>query len=223
MTDNLKIIQDMIKKTKDAMSNCKPVSLKESDIDLAAKERSMLRDKLTLLEVEEQAELEVIAQEKVIDTKIRREKFLKMIISEYDKRAKEHVKYNQKIEKTLIQFFDLLKQRNALFSASDFEIFTPEARYVLSSDEQKEITDAFRHILPNKTEILSETGAVWRLALDEAVSSNSALHDALRYFPEDPSYPKKLGPVRYYQIPTLCGYMLNSNDETELDEEKDIE
>lgn len=223
MTDNLKTIQDMLRKTKDAMSNCKPVSLKESDIDQAAKERSMLRDKLTLLEVEEQAELEVIAQAEAIDKKTRREQFLNTLISEYDKRAKERVKYNQKIEKTLIQFFDLLKQRNALFSASEFGVFTPEARYVLSSDEQKEIIDAFRNIAPHQEDTLSEIGAVWRFALDEAVSSDSALHDALRFFPESPCHPEKLRPARYCQVPNLCGDMLNSNDELEFDEAKDVE
>jgi hypothetical protein len=90
VTDNLKTIQSMIEATKEALNNCKPVSLKESDIDKAAKSRALLKDKLALLESEEQKELQEIAEAEAIDKQRRRESLFRSIIKNHQKDNYSH-------------------------------------------------------------------------------------------------------------------------------------
>ena len=209
MTENLKTIQGMIEKTREALNNCKPASLKESDIDKAAKTRSMLKDKLTLLEAEEQSELQVIAEAEALDKQRRRESLFRSIISNHQKDEEKYCSLNAEIEEKLVELFTLLVQRDSLFSISSLGVTSSD----LSSEERQELLTTVRNVRPSEAAYEKEMGCLWSLALDKAVSSDLRLYSAMKSFPERYQHPEKMKPMSFMGVTNWCQEKLDNLSE----------
>ncbi|MFW9651214.1 hypothetical protein V3H25_22585 [Vibrio parahaemolyticus] len=215
MTENLKTIQGMIEKTKDALSNCKPASLKESDIDKAAKTRSMLRDKLTLLEAEEQSELQAIAEAEALDKQERRESLFRSIIVNYQKDKEKYCSFNEEIEEKLLEVFTLMAKKDSLFSSESLGIKTAD----LTQEEIQELFDYIRHSRLSEAAYEKELGCLWSLVLGKTINPELRLYSALKSFPERYQHPEKMSSFYSPAIKSWAEKMLEKPLET--DEEKD--
>lgn len=217
MTDNLKTIQSMIEATKEALNNCKPASLKESDIDKAAKSRALLKDKLALLESEEQKELQAIAEAEAIAKQHRRESLFRNIIENYQKDEDEYRAFNQKIEKKLEELFTLMREKDALFSIKSLGVKTAD----LDPEERKCLFDMVRGIRPSEAKYAMNLGSVWQLALENTLESDSTLYCAMKRFPENYSHPESMKGMGIQSIPLWCEEMMISSSE-DIDAENTV-
>ncbi|HHC6706136.1 hypothetical protein [Vibrio parahaemolyticus] len=209
MTDNLKTIQSMIEATKEALNNCKPASLKESDIDKAAKSRALLKDKLALLESEEQKELQEIAEAEAIDKQRRRESLFRSIIKNHQKDEEKYRSFNQEIEKKLEELFTLMREKDALFSVKSLGIKTAD----LDSEERRSLLDMVQAIRPSEIKYAMNFGAVWQLALEKTLVRDSRLYFAMKRFPESYSHPESMKGMAVQSIPLWCEEMMTSPSE----------
>ncbi|MDF4652382.1 hypothetical protein P3502_24320 [Vibrio parahaemolyticus] len=217
MTDNLKTIQSMIEATKEALNNCKPVSLKESDIDKAAKSRALLKDKLALLESEEQKELQAIAEAEAIDKQRRRESLFRNIIKNHKKDEEKYISFNKEIEKKLEELFTLMREKDDLFSVKSLGIKTAD----LDSEERRSLFDRLQAYRPSEIKYDMNFGAAWQLALVKTLVRDSRLYSAMKSFPENYSHPESMKGMDVHSIPLWCENMMTSSPE-DIDTENTV-
>lgn len=221
MSGELKTIESMIEKTQVALDHSKPVSLKESDINKAAKERSILQDKLVLLESEKQSELARIEEAKALDASQRRELLLRNIMSNHEKCKENYNELNNKIEQAFEDLFSLIHQRDESYTTKSLGISSAEAMSILSSDERRKLINAVSHTKPSYEKYEVDIGSAWSLAVEKAVPYDSRLYSALKKFPEQPQRPTNLKPWWQCFVPNLCEEILNPP--VDLPAEEDVE
>ncbi|MDF4628409.1 hypothetical protein [Vibrio parahaemolyticus] len=209
MTENLKKIQSMIEATKESLNNCKPVSLKESDIDKAAKSRALLKDKLALLESEEQKELQAIAEAEAIDKQRRRESLFRSIIKNHQKDEERYCSFNKEIQAKLEEVFTLMIEKDALFSAKSLGIKTAD----LDSDERKALFDQLQGMRPSAAKHEKDFGGVWSLAIEKTLPDDTRLYSVMKSFPENPSQPASMKAMPFTSIRRLCEEWMTSSSE----------
>lgn len=222
MSEELKTIESMIEKTQVALDHCKPASLKESDINKAAKERSILQDKLVLLESEKQSEMARIEEAKALDASQRRELLLRNIMSNHEKCKENYNELNNKIEQAFEELFSLIHKRDGAYTAKSLGISSTEAMGVLSSVERRKLLDVLSRTKPNYDNYEADIGSAWSLAVEKSVPYESRLYTALKKFPEYPKHPAKIKPWWQRSVPNLCEEMLYppvvSPDEQDVEE-----
>ncbi|MDD1829519.1 hypothetical protein LRP52_46045, partial [Photobacterium sp. ZSDE20] len=97
MSGTLNTIRKMIQEVKTKLDRCNPKSFKQADVDAAAQERMLLKEKLNMLENAEQGEMDAIAAAEAEDRQARKVALLQSIAKESTNQQKAFNSLNTKI------------------------------------------------------------------------------------------------------------------------------
>lgn len=146
MSGTLNTIRKMIQEVKTKLDRCNPKSFKQADVDAAAQERMLLKEKLNMLENAEQIEMDAIAVAEAEDRQARKVAFVQSIAKESTNQQKAFNSLNTKLNKTLLELVTLLEERSQLFYPSSFGLNKSENKQLLSQDEINTLGSAFKSL-----------------------------------------------------------------------------
>lgn len=220
MSETLSTIRKMIQEVKTTLDQCTPKSFKQADVDAAAQERMLLKEKLNMLETAEQKEVDAIAMAEADELHARKVALLEGIAKESTKQQKAFNSLNAKLNKILLELVNLLEERSQLFYPSSFGLNKLENKQLLSQSDIDMLGSALKSLRSGNsgTEFEASFSQAFRHATDQ-LPNESTVRSGLN------SVVRATWGAKPYQsieqsIPEVCEAILNPIDTPdELDAE----
>ncbi len=220
MSGTLNTIRKMIQEVKTKLDRCNPKSFKQADVDAAAQERMLLKEKLNMLENAEQGEMDAIAAAEAEDRQARKVALLQSIAKESTKQQKVFNSLNDKLNKTLLELVNLLEERSQLFYPSSFGLNKLENKQLLSQSDIDMLGNALKSLRYGNSSIEFEASfsQAFRHATNQ-LPNESTVRSGLISLVRSTWGAKPYQPIEQ-SIPEVCEAILNPIDTPdELDAE----